>query len=105
MLLWNSSLSVALLISNFSFFALTADILVVPLSQREFETEQEQFKSLSYLSTDEQKKYKDRQSLAFMYMRPPGLEAALKREEDALKKKDTEQKDTQGESSKKQVLS
>ena len=42
---------------------------------------------MCYLSSEEQKRYKDKQSLAFMYMRPPGLEAALKKEEHELKNK------------------
>ncbi|GMH42850.1 hypothetical protein BSKO_10769 [Bryopsis sp. KO-2023] len=46
----------------------------------EFEREQEQFRSLSYLTAEEQKKYKDKQQIAFMYMKPPGLDAALKKE-------------------------
>lgn len=47
--------------------------------QAEFEAEQEKLKQLSYLSAAEQKKFADRQSIAFMYMKPPGYDAAQKR--------------------------
>lgn len=49
--------------------------------QAEFDAEQEKLKQLSYLSAAEQKKFADRQSLAFMYMKPPGYDAAQKRTE------------------------
>ena len=49
--------------------------------QAEFEAEQEKLKQLSYLSAAEQKKFADRQSIAFMYMKPPGYDAAQKRTE------------------------
>ena len=45
--------------------------------QAQFEAEQEQMKAISYLSADGQKEYAARQSIAFMYMKPPGLDAAL----------------------------
>ena len=49
--------------------------------QAEFEAEQEKLKQLSYLSPAEQKKFADRQSIAFMYMKPPGYDAAQKKNE------------------------
>ncbi len=49
--------------------------------QAEFEAEQEKLKQLSYLSAAEQKKFADRQSIAFMYMKPPGYDAGQKRQE------------------------
>ena len=45
--------------------------------QQEFEAEQEYIKTLSYLSAEEQRKYKDRQSVSFMYQKPPGMDAAI----------------------------
>ncbi len=51
--------------------------------QAEFEAEQEKLKQLSYLSAAEQKKFADRQSIAFMYMKPPGYDAAQKKTEQA----------------------
>ncbi|CAD7701163.1 unnamed protein product [Ostreobium quekettii] len=68
--------------------------------KKEFESEQEHFRSLSYMSVDAQKKYQDRQSLAFMYMKPPGLEAALRKEQDAVKKKEKQDQKPQGEAQK-----
>lgn len=50
--------------------------------QEEFEKEQEHFRSVSYLSSAEQKNFKDKQQIAFMYMKPPGLDAALSREKE-----------------------
>ena len=47
--------------------------------QQEFEAEQDYLKTLSYLSTEEQQKYKDRQSVSFMYQKPPGMDAALQK--------------------------
>ena len=45
--------------------------------QQEFEAEQEYIKTLSYLSAEEQRKYKERQSVSFMYQKPPGMDAAI----------------------------
>lgn len=55
--------------------------------QAEFNQEQEYLKTLSYLSAEEQQRYKERQSVSFMYMKPPGLDAALAREGQAAKEK------------------
>lgn len=43
--------------------------------QAEFAAEQEFLKTLSYLSPEEQQKFKDRQSVQFLYMKPPGADA------------------------------
>ncbi|KAK9843316.1 hypothetical protein WJX74_010259 [Apatococcus lobatus] len=56
------------------------------IAKAEFEAEQEKLKQLSYLSAAEQKKFADRQSIAFMYMKPPGYDAAQKRTEQAQAK-------------------
>lgn len=45
--------------------------------QQEFEAEQEYIKTLSYLSVEEQRKYKERQSVSFMYMKPPGMDSGV----------------------------
>ncbi len=58
---------------------------VLFLGQAEFEAEQEYIKTLSMLSEDEQRKYKERQSISFLYMKPPGYDAALQRSEEAKK--------------------
>ena len=42
------------------------------LLQAEFDAEQEYFKTLSYLGMEEQKRYKEVQSVSFMYTKPPG---------------------------------
>lgn len=44
--------------------------------QAEFEAEQEQLRTCSFLSEEKQKEYKERQSVSFMYMKPPGMDAA-----------------------------
>lgn len=46
-------------------------------AKAQFDAEQEQMQAISYLSEQGQKEYAARQSLAFMYMKPPGLDAAL----------------------------
>ncbi|KAK9865204.1 hypothetical protein WJX84_003607 [Apatococcus fuscideae] len=56
------------------------------IAKAEFEAEQEKLKQLSYLSAAEQKKFADRQSIAFMYMKPPGYDAAQKKTEQATAK-------------------
>ena len=43
--------------------------------QAEFAAEQEFLKTLSYLSPEEQQKFKDRQSVQFMYIKPPGADS------------------------------
>ena len=43
-------------------------------AQAQFDAEQEQLQALSYLSADEQAKYAERQSISFMYMKPPGYD-------------------------------
>lgn len=45
--------------------------------QQEYEAEQEYIKTLSYLSAEEQRKYKERQSVSFMYQKPPGMDCAV----------------------------
>ncbi len=47
-------------------------------SQQEFQAEQDYMKTLSYLSPEEQKKYKERQSVSWLYQKPPGMDAADK---------------------------
>ena len=44
--------------------------------QQEFQAEQDYMKTLSYLTPEEQAKYKERQSVSFMYQRPPGMQEA-----------------------------
>ncbi|GFR51029.1 hypothetical protein Agub_g13356 [Astrephomene gubernaculifera] len=56
-------------------------------AQAEFDAEQEYLKTLSYLSAEEQRRYKEVQSVSFMYTKPPGLDAALARDAEAEKKK------------------
>ena len=46
--------------------------------QQEFQAEQDYMKTLSYLSPEEQKKYKERQSVSWLYQKPPGMDAADK---------------------------
>ena len=46
--------------------------------QQEFQAEQDYMKTLSYLSPEEQRKYKERQSVSWLYQKPPGLDAADK---------------------------
>lgn len=50
--------------------------------KEEFDREQEHFRSVSSLNPDEQKRFKDKQQIAFMYMKPPGLDAALSKEKE-----------------------
>ncbi len=45
--------------------------------QQEYEAEQEYIKTLSYLSAEEQRKYKERQSVSFMYQKPPGMDSGV----------------------------
>ncbi|KAL4855084.1 putative zinc finger CCHC domain-containing protein [Chlorella vulgaris] len=52
-------------------------------SKAEFEAEQAFLKTLSLLSPQEQEKYRQRQSVSFLYMKPPGYDAALERAERA----------------------
>ena len=47
-------------------------------SQQEFQAEQDYMKTLSYLSPEEQQKYKERQSVSWLYQKPPGMDAADK---------------------------
>ncbi|KAG2430230.1 hypothetical protein HXX76_010328 [Chlamydomonas incerta] len=60
-------------------------------AQAEFDAEQEYLKTLSYLSADEQRRYREVQSVSFMYQKPPGLDAALARDAEAEKKKAAQQ--------------
>ena len=46
--------------------------------QQEFQAEQDYMKTLSYLSPEEQKIYKERQSVSWLYQKPPGMDAADK---------------------------
>ncbi|KAL3144904.1 hypothetical protein ABBQ32_003414 [Trebouxia sp. C0010 RCD-2024] len=46
-------------------------------AKQEYEAEQEYIKTLSYLSAEEQRKYKERQSVSFMYQKPPGMDCAV----------------------------
>ncbi len=50
---------------------------VEPAAQAEFDAEQEYLKTLSYLTPEDQQKYTERQSVSFMYQKPPGFEAAM----------------------------
>lgn len=47
------------------------------LAKQEYEAEQEYIKTLSYLSAEEQRKYKERQSVSFMYQKPPGMDSGV----------------------------
>ncbi|KAG2447737.1 hypothetical protein HYH02_007197 [Chlamydomonas schloesseri] len=60
-------------------------------AQAEFDAEQEYLKTLSYLSPEEQRRYREVQSVSFMYQKPPGLDAALARDAEAEKKKAAQQ--------------
>ena len=40
--------------------------------QAEFAAEQEYLQTLSYLGPEEEKRYRERQGVQFMYMKPPG---------------------------------
>lgn len=42
-------------------------------AQAEFDAEQDYMKTLSYLSQEEQDRYKARQSVSFLYTKPPGF--------------------------------
>lgn len=44
--------------------------------RKEWEAEQEYLKSISMLSAEEQEKYKQRQSVSWLYQKPPGFDAA-----------------------------
>ncbi|KAK9809677.1 hypothetical protein WJX73_003655 [Symbiochloris irregularis] len=48
-------------------------------AKAQFEAEQEQMLSISYLSAEGQKDYAARQSVAFMYMKPPGFNEAAQK--------------------------
>ncbi|GLC47322.1 hypothetical protein PLESTB_001219500 [Pleodorina starrii] len=61
-------------------------------AQAEFDAEQEYLKTLSYLSAEEQQRYREVQSVSFMYTKPPGLDAALARDAEAEKKKPSQPK-------------
>uniref|UniRef100_A0A1D2A8P4 CBF1-interacting co-repressor CIR N-terminal domain-containing protein n=1 Tax=Auxenochlorella protothecoides TaxID=3075 RepID=A0A1D2A8P4_AUXPR len=52
-------------------------------AKAEFEAEQEYLQTLSMLSAEEQEKYRQRQSVSFLYMKPPGYDASLERLEQA----------------------
>ena len=43
--------------------------------QAEFQAEQEYLKTLSYLSPEEQERFKERQGVQFLYMKPPGADS------------------------------
>ena len=43
--------------------------------QAEFQAEQEYLQTLSFLSPAEQQKYKERQGVQFLYMKPPGADS------------------------------
>lgn len=45
------------------------------LIQAEFQAEQEYLQTLSFLSPAEQEKYKERQGVQFLYMKPPGADS------------------------------
>ncbi|KAG1667241.1 hypothetical protein FOA52_009806 [Chlamydomonas sp. UWO 241] len=56
----------------------------------EFEAEQQLLQTMSYLSEEQQQRYKDRQSISFMYQKPPGYDAMLERDKAADEKKQRE---------------
>ncbi|GAX81956.1 hypothetical protein CEUSTIGMA_g9384.t1 [Chlamydomonas eustigma] len=56
-------------------------------AQAEFDAEQEYLQTLSLLSPEQQQRWKDRQSISFMYQKPPGLDAALARDKEAEEKR------------------
>jgi hypothetical protein len=45
-------------------------------AKQEFEAEQEYLKTISMLSPEEQERYKQRQSVSWLYQKPPGFDAA-----------------------------
>lgn len=56
--------------------------------QAEFDAEQEALKTMSYLTVEKQEEYRQRQSVSFMYTKPPGLEAALAKEKEQQAKEE-----------------
>ena len=62
--------------SSFQEFALASDVSLYNDSvQAEFQAEQEYLQTLSFLSPAEQEKYKERQGVQFLYMKPPGADS------------------------------
>lgn len=59
------------------------------VAKAEFDAEQEYLRSLTYLSKDQQQLYRDKQSVSFLYTKPPGLDAALAKEKKAEEKVQT----------------
>ncbi|EIE24244.1 hypothetical protein COCSUDRAFT_47203 [Coccomyxa subellipsoidea C-169] len=54
-----------------------SDAKAKAVGKAEFDAEQEYLKTLSYLSAEDQQKYRDRQGVSFMYQKPPGYDAAM----------------------------
>eukprot|EP00877_Chromochloris_zofingiensis_P009822 jgi/Chrzof1/5093/Cz15g11060.t1 len=64
----------------------TADQKAKEQAQAEFQAEQEKLQALQFLSKEDAAKQKAMASLAFMYAKPPGLEAALARDKEVAEK-------------------
>ena len=47
----------------------------LPTLQQEFEAEQDYIKTLSYLTEADRQKHQERQSVSWMYQKPPGVDA------------------------------
>lgn len=59
---------------------------------QEFEQEQEYLKTLAYMSKEEAEKQRQRQSISFMYMKPPGYDAAQERAQKEAAQQEAAQK-------------
>ncbi|MEW5314656.1 MAG: hypothetical protein WDW38_006132 [Sanguina aurantia] len=57
------------------------DEKALEIAKAEFEAEQDMMKTMSYMSPAEQQRFKDRQAVQWLYMKPPGLDAALAKEQ------------------------
>ena len=58
--------------------------------RQEFEAEQEFLKTISMLSAEEQERYRQRQSVSWLYQKPPGYDAAQANQKDKTEKKEGE---------------
>ena len=61
-------------------------------AQQEFDAEQEYRKTLSFLSEEQMQQHIAKQSVSFMYQKPPGYDAAMARDKEAMDKKAMEDK-------------
>jgi len=59
-------------------------------AQREFEEEQTRLHNMSFLREEDRNRYKELQSVSFMYAKPPGMDAALQKEKQSTEEKPDE---------------